>query len=215
MLSKPSLESSPGSSAAASIGRSSRSRTALAYSVRFSRCSTGAPGFGAAAAARSIVASTAAANPSSVARSGRGALAGGIMPVRTFRTTFSHVCALAPGLRDVEPIERQAAGPHPRVVTGDAVAIDNRLRSRAPLACPEPRPRVARVGGTRRSVWVSTLASANTNSAAAASMRAFMAWPTQPSAFRAARSSPACAPRRPRPERRPRPSGAASVLPCP
>ena len=53
MLSKPSLESSPGSSAAASTGRSSRSRTALAYSVRLRRWSAGAPGSGLRAAAAS------------------------------------------------------------------------------------------------------------------------------------------------------------------
>ena len=103
MLSKPSLESSPGRRAAASTGSASRSRTALAYSVRFSRCSAGAPGLGAAAAARSIVASTVAASPSSVARSGRGALAGGIMPVRTLRTTFSHTCGSCPACATVSP----------------------------------------------------------------------------------------------------------------
>jgi hypothetical protein len=92
-LSKPSLESSPGSSTVASIGRSSRSRTALPYSVRLRRWRDGAPGLGAANAARSIVFSTVAANASSVVRSGRGAPLGGIMPVRTLRTTFSQVCA--------------------------------------------------------------------------------------------------------------------------
>ena len=110
MLSKPSLESSPGSSAAASIGRSSRSRTALPYSARFRRCSAGAPGFGAAAAARSIASSIVAAKRSSVARSGRGAPLGGIMPVRTLRTTFSQVCGSRPGVRDVEHVERETAG---------------------------------------------------------------------------------------------------------
>ena len=122
---------------------------------------------------------------------------------------------LAPRLRNIESIERKASCTHPRVVTGDTVAIDHRLRSRSRLRALSRGQGLAGWRGTRRSVWVSTLASANTNSAAAASMRAFMAWPTQPSAFRAGRSSPACAPHRLRRERRPLPSGAASVLPCP
>ena len=41
MLSKPDVESSDGRYFAASMSRSSRSRTTLAYSVRFSRCSPG------------------------------------------------------------------------------------------------------------------------------------------------------------------------------
>jgi hypothetical protein len=91
MLSKPSLESSPGNSVPGSIGRSRRSRMAFAYSARFRRCSPVAPGLGAASAARSMVSAAAVATPSSAARSGRGAPLGGIMPVRTLRTTFSHV----------------------------------------------------------------------------------------------------------------------------
>jgi hypothetical protein len=35
-----------------------------------------------------------------VTRSGRGALAGGIMPVRTLRATFSHTCASWPARDD-------------------------------------------------------------------------------------------------------------------
>ena len=96
MLSKFSLESSPGSSVVASTGRSSRSRTAFAYSARLRRCRTGAPGLGLAAAARSSASSSCEVTRSSVARSGRGAPLGGIMPVRSFRTTFSHACGSRP-----------------------------------------------------------------------------------------------------------------------
>ena len=47
MLSKPKLESSGGSSAATSpTSSASRSRIALAYSARFSRCGARRPGFG-------------------------------------------------------------------------------------------------------------------------------------------------------------------------
>jgi hypothetical protein len=53
MLSKPEVESSDGRYFAASIGRSSRSRTTLAYSVRFKRCRPGAGVKGTAAASSS------------------------------------------------------------------------------------------------------------------------------------------------------------------
>ena len=67
MLSKPSLESSAGSSVEASISSASRSRMALAYSVRFRRCSPVVPGLGLAAAARSsAVSSLVRRNASSV-----------------------------------------------------------------------------------------------------------------------------------------------------
>ena len=61
----------------------------------------------AAAAARSSASSTAAANRSSVARSGRGAPAGGIMPVRSLRTTFSQVCGSRPGCSTSSLIEQR------------------------------------------------------------------------------------------------------------
>ena len=75
----------------------SRSLTALAYSVRFRRCRTGRPGFGSAAAARSISRSSPSTNTASVASSGRGRRAGGISPARSFRITFSRVATCALG----------------------------------------------------------------------------------------------------------------------
>src|SRR5688572_20217457 len=93
ILSKPLLSSSGGSSAVASISSASRSRMALAYSARLRRCSAVRPGCGLTAAARSIVVSRCATNASSVAASGRGIPAGGIIPARTFRITFSHISA--------------------------------------------------------------------------------------------------------------------------
>ena len=63
MLSNPPSDSSAGSSDGASISTSSKSRIALAYSTRLRRWITGRPGRGdAAAAVRSISASSAAAN---------------------------------------------------------------------------------------------------------------------------------------------------------
>ena len=89
--------SSGGSSDAASISNPRRSRTELLYSTRLRRCSAGRPGFGAAAAARSIAASRPLANASSCSLSGRFAPAGGIMPARTLRATFSQVATSAVG----------------------------------------------------------------------------------------------------------------------
>src|SRR5215467_5962666 len=86
LLSKPLLELSGGSSSAGSTSSPSRSRTALAYSVRLRRRSVGRPGFGSAASSRDT---SDAANASSVAASGRGIPVGGIAPARSLRTTFS------------------------------------------------------------------------------------------------------------------------------
>ena len=117
MLSKPSLESSPGSSAAASIGRSSRSRTAFAYSARFRRCSAGAPGFGAAARRDRDASSSRGREASSVARSGRGAPAGGIMPVRSLRIDLlPHLRLAAGGVPTSSAVEREAAGARARAL---------------------------------------------------------------------------------------------------
>ena len=65
----PSLSASSG---AGSISKASRSFIALAYSVRFSRCSVARPGIGLAAAARSIEFSKYKTNPSEAAGSGWG-----------------------------------------------------------------------------------------------------------------------------------------------
>ena len=57
-LSKPLAESSGGSSVATSTSRSSRSRMTFAYSVRFNRWSTMAPGLTRVAALRSMAVSS-------------------------------------------------------------------------------------------------------------------------------------------------------------
>ena len=82
-----------GSSSEPFTSRSSRSRTTFTYSERLRRRETTRPGLGEAAASRSSAASTDPMNPSSVAASGRGEPAGGIVPPRSFRTTFSSTAA--------------------------------------------------------------------------------------------------------------------------
>jgi hypothetical protein len=90
MLSKPWMESSGGRRDETSMSSASRSRTAFAYSTRFSRCTSGRPGL--RGGARPIERRFGAMPPSNdVARSGRRAPSGGIAPLRTFRTTFSHI----------------------------------------------------------------------------------------------------------------------------
>ena len=96
MLSKPALESSAGRSGAGSISRASRSRIALAYSARFSRCTSGRPGWGDASAARSSCEVSETSRACLSAAGGAGMPGGGIMPARTLRTTFSHVSPWAP-----------------------------------------------------------------------------------------------------------------------
>src|SRR5262249_40279983 len=87
---------SAGSSDAASISSASRSRIAFAYSMRFRRWSVGRPGSGCSAATRSRLSSRDAATLSASALSGRGRPAGGIAPVRIFRTPFSRPSARSP-----------------------------------------------------------------------------------------------------------------------
>ena len=96
MFSNPSSSSSGGSSASGSTSSPNRSRTALLYSTRLRRCTVVRPGFGSAAAARSNSSSSQPATVSYVTASGRGRPAGGIMPLRSFATTFSHASACAP-----------------------------------------------------------------------------------------------------------------------
>ena len=74
-----------------SSGMPNRSRMALAYSVRFNRCSAGAVAAGRDCASRrtSSVEATVVAS----ARDGRVLPGGGIMPARSLRTTFSHEAA--------------------------------------------------------------------------------------------------------------------------
>ena len=96
MFSNPSSSSSGGSSASGSTSSPSRSRTALLYSTRLSRCTVVRPGFGSAVAARSSSSSSQPATASYVAASGRRRPAGGIMPLRSLATTFSQASACAP-----------------------------------------------------------------------------------------------------------------------
>jgi hypothetical protein len=69
---------------------------ALAYSVRFKRWRLGAPGTGLAVADRSSSFSSQTVKVREVALSGRLAPDGGIIPPRSFRTTFSQTSALSP-----------------------------------------------------------------------------------------------------------------------
>ena len=89
MLSNPYVESSAGS-ALTSASTASRSRTALRYSVRFIRCSSGRPGLGRANAAASSVVSSQDAKALYAAPAGRGRPTGGMVLLRSFCTTFSH-----------------------------------------------------------------------------------------------------------------------------
>ncbi len=93
MLSNPFASSSAGSSEVASMSSARTSRTAAAYSDRLRRWSGDRPGFGDAAATRSIDVSSDAANASMVASSGRGMPCGGIMRPWSLRTTFSQTSA--------------------------------------------------------------------------------------------------------------------------
>ena len=91
MLSNPLVESSDGRNLVASTSSASRSRMALAYSTRFRRCRPGGGRW--VTAVRSSSSSNQPTSPSSVVGSGRGIPDGGIMPARSFRTTFSAVAA--------------------------------------------------------------------------------------------------------------------------
>src|SRR5947199_3197653 len=77
------------------MSTASKSRIALEYSARFSRCSAGLPGLGFAIDARSIDISIEDAKASTLALSGLGIPSGGIAPARTLRITFSHISACA------------------------------------------------------------------------------------------------------------------------
>ena len=128
------------------------------------------------------------------------------------RDLLPHLRVLA-GARHRQPVEREAAGLQPRVVAGDAVAIDDGLRAGGRRCGSRLGSRRRRLAAARR-LCVSTFAIPAISSSAAASdeVRRLMVW--RPAA-RAARSSPASAPRRPRRGRRPRPTAAPCALPCP
>ena len=131
MLSKPYEESSDGKSDVTSpMSSASRSRMALAYSVRFRRWISGRPGLGCAASPRS----------SAVSSNADQVLVGGIVGTldadRRHRPGAELADDLLPHLRvrrrvgDVERIERQVAGLQAAVVAGDAVVADNCRRLR-------------------------------------------------------------------------------------
>ena len=120
MLSNPAEESSGGSSALTSTSSASRSRMAFAYSARFRRCSAGAPGIEPPRRRAIERGFERRGNVSRAAAGGFGAFSGGIMPVRSLRTTFSQTSAW-PSTAWAQRVERQAAGLRARVVTGDAV----------------------------------------------------------------------------------------------
>jgi hypothetical protein len=82
-----------GSSALTSTSSARRSRMALLYSARFRRWSAGAPGSNRRAADASSAASRAVVNVCRAAGAGFGAPSGGMDPVRSLRTTFSHTSA--------------------------------------------------------------------------------------------------------------------------
>ena len=124
MLSKPSLEPSAGSSAETSTSSASRSRIALAYSVRFRRCSAGVsrPPWG---QPRGRAALPARRRTHRAPRAGRGAPLGGIMPVLTLRTTFSQRSRPRRPSR-LQRIQHQPASLRALVVAGDAVLLQQR-----------------------------------------------------------------------------------------
>ena len=96
-------------------------RSRRAYSARLSRCSATRPGFGFAAAAWSSERSSHDTKPSTAAWSGRRTPGGGIMPPRSFRTTFSHTSASVGEMREVHGVERDVGSLGALVVAGHAV----------------------------------------------------------------------------------------------
>ena len=81
-------------------------------------------------------------------RSGRGRPTGGIAPLRTLRTTFSQTAGFSADRIDVELVQHQRRPGRrrpPLVVTGHAVAIDQRRlrRTPAPTVRQPPAPALA------------------------------------------------------------------------
>ena len=145
MLSKPSLEPSAGSSGVTSTSSASRSRMALAYSVRLSRCSAGVSRLARRdRRPRSSRASSAAANASSaLARRTRRA-------ARRHHAGLDLADDLLPRLgvgrrrcRQLERVEHEAADLRALVVAGEQVLLQERRHRRlAAVACA-----AGRVGG--------------------------------------------------------------------
>ena len=150
-------------------------------------------------------------------RAGRRHHAGAHLPHHLFPGLRVLVPACATSSRSSSETARRIT----RVVTGDAVAIEQR-------ACGSRRAAVRALGRGRRRSTAGGTSPARSGSAtlaqceheqrrggrACAPIMAARST-SRHQLVRAARSSPACAPRRRRRERRPPPSAAASVLPCP
>ena len=121
MLSNPAAESSGGSSDAASTSSASRSRMALLYSARFSRCSAGVPANGFAAAARSICACRAVTKLVDRRTPGTRRTGRRHHPGLQLADDLFPGLRMAIDLREVRRIEREPPGFRARVVAGDAV----------------------------------------------------------------------------------------------
>ena len=113
LLSKPSASASSGGRRdSMSTSSPSRSCTALRYSKRFRRCTViGRPRRGRASAARSSSVSSQSTQATRAASSGRRAAGGGIIPLRTFRSTSSQSSAWAPTSSKSSPCSEIGTAP--------------------------------------------------------------------------------------------------------
>jgi hypothetical protein len=93
MLSKPKLAPSLGSQSVTSMSSASRSRTALAYSLRFRRCITYRPGVLRPSQARSSDPASQVVKPTYSLSVGCGTPWGGIARAPSLRSTRSQVSA--------------------------------------------------------------------------------------------------------------------------
>ena len=92
----------------------SRSCTAFRYSARLRRCTViGRPRGGRAAAARSSSVSSQSTQATRAASSGRRAAGGGIIPLRTFRSTLSQSSAWEPTSARSSPCREIGTAPRP------------------------------------------------------------------------------------------------------
>ena len=121
MLSKPAAESSGGSSAADVDVERQQIADGVGVLGAVQAMQRRRARIRLRAAARSSCASSAAVKASRAAGAGFGAPSGGIMPVRSLRTTFSHASAWPSTCVEVQRVERETAGLRALVVTGDAV----------------------------------------------------------------------------------------------
>ena len=131
MLSKPALESSAGSRSVVSISSPSRSRTALPYSARLSRCRPTRPGLGCATAARSSSVSA------QVMKLSRVGCIRPWHPGRRHHAAAQLLYDLLPqfgvraDVRGVDLFENEAAGLHALAVARRSIDPASRLAQRA------------------------------------------------------------------------------------